>query len=447
MNAKRILFFLILAGYIFIPGCNKNDSKNNGKLISLTIPADYYSYYDYVNYFANTPDGDLIYSEQINNGEEVVFEVNKENVTLKRFDLSRCFIKEYETYINITITSYIDILPFSLELKTTSSTYLGDAYVTFTDVPTYTSYLLANAYSNITTYYGDLSTTTFSISIYSDLPKGLLIRLNTGTGELYKFVDGLTVGQTTNISLSAMNSDFETAGISLNTNTYSHLQLSVDRYSENNFTSGSYSIFSSLVSTPISFSSPSSFLPDNYTRTYLYGILSGKIFSSIIYSDDIPNYVELLDGSATGYGSLPWSISYDFDINDQPDIVRLSCYHSSTFTDTYGFNVTWNVYVKPSSKDFTLPDIPEDIINYLSDYYGIEDLQFNNMELVDVCLYEYGKSQNFDDFINYYWSGWGDPQMNETNKYFNVVVSGKKNYYEPRKFIEYPQHNSLNPDY
>jgi hypothetical protein len=109
--------------------------------------------------------------------------------------------------------------------------------------------------------------------------------------------------------------------------------------------------------------------------------------------------------------------------------------------------VTWNVYVKPSSKDFTLPDIPEDIINYLSDYYGIEDLQFNNMELVDVCLYEYGKSQNFDDFINYYWSGWGDPQMNETNKYFNVVVSGKKNYYEPRKFIEYPQHNSLNPDY
>jgi hypothetical protein len=446
MNAKRILFFLLLAGYIFIAGCNKNDSENNGKLISLTIPADYYSYYDYVNYFANTPDGDLIYSEQINNEEEVLFEVNQDN-NINRFDLSRCFIKEYETFVNITITSYIEILPFSVELKTTSSTYLGYAYVTFTDVPAYTSYLLANAYSNITTYYGDLSTTTFPIPIYSDLPKGLLIRLNTGTDELYKFVDGLTVGQTTNVSLSDINSDFETAGISLNTNTYSNLNLSVDRYSVNDFTSGSYTIFTSSVTTPISFSSPASFLPDNYTRTDLYGSLSGKYFSSVIYSDDIPNYIELLDGSATGSGSLPWSISYDFDINDQVDIVRLSCYHSSTFLETYGFNVTWNVYVKPSTKDFTLPEIPQDLINYLSDYYGIADLQFDNMELGDVSLYEYGKSQNFDDFINYYWSGWGDPQMNETNKYFNVEVSGKKNDYEPRKFIGYPQHNSLNQDY
>jgi hypothetical protein len=446
MNAKRILFFLILAGYIFIAGCNKNDSNNNGKLISLTIPADYYSYYDYVNYFTNTPDGDLIYSQQINNEEEVLFEVNQGN-NINRFDLSRCVIKDYGTYIGITITSFIELLPFSLEFHTTSSTYLGYAYITFTDVPAYTSYLLANSASNITTETGDLSTTSFNIPLYSNLPKGLLIKLNTGTSELYKFVDNLVVGQTTNVSLAAMNSDFSSANISLNTTAYNNLSLTVDRYSENDFSSGSYSIIKTLISPPISFTYPASFLQNNYTRTYLHCTVGTKYTSSNVYSADIPNSVELLDGTGSFYGNLPESISCNFDLNDQIDAMSFSCYHSSTFINAHGFRVTWNIWISPSSTDFTLPEIPEEIFNYLSDNYLIDNLQFASMESVSANLYQYGRSQDFDEFMEYYWLGWPDPEINETDKFLNIYFSGKKNDYVTDKSFKLPEQNNSNQDY
>jgi hypothetical protein len=446
MNTKRILFFLLLAGYLFIAGCNKNESKNNGKLISLTIPADYYSNYDYVNYFANTPDGDLIYSKQINNEEEVLFEVNRDN-NIDRFDLSRCFIKDYGSYISVSITSYINILPFSKEFTTTSSTFLGYAYVTFTDVPVYASYFLANAATNITTEAGDLSTTTFSIPLHSNLPRGLLIKLNTGTNQLYKFVDNLVVGQTTNVSLSGMSNNFSSANISLNTTAYNNLSLTIDRYSENNFLSGSYSIIDTLLSPPINFTYPASFLQNNYTRTYLYSTVGTNYTSSNVYSANIPNSVELLDGTGTFYGSLPESISCNFDLNDQIDVMYLSCYHPWTFTDSHGFRVTWNIWISPSSTDFSLPEIPEEIINYLSDNYLIYDLQFASMESVSANFYEYGRSHGFDEFMQYYWLGWPNLEMNETDKFLSIYLSDKKNDYVPDKSFKPPEYNNSNQDY
>jgi hypothetical protein len=232
----------------------------------------------------------------------------------------------------------------------------------------------------------------------------------------------------------------------LSDNNFDYLYLTVDRYPENDFSSGSYSVFSSSVSGAVyTYSYPLSFLSNNYSRTYLYGSSSGKYSWCNTFSNGLTNSVVLLDGEVTDKSNIPESISYNFDLNNKVDVLILSWSHTSTFRDANGFRVSWTFWVSPSVRDFRLPDIPDEVLNYLSDTYSLNDLQLELMEPGSAGIYQNDRAGNFDDWMQRYWLGWEDPAADETDKYLNVMLSTKKNDSESDKSVISPE--LFNPTY
>jgi hypothetical protein len=449
MNIKRILLLLLLAGVFIFAGCSKGeilgDNMPSGKLVSLKVPANYYASNDLSYFYVNSMEGKLLNVSEIQKSTINVFEVDKsKNGPANRYNFSRLFAYDNGTYKNITIYTYIGMLPFSKEFKASAaSTFIGTAMVKFTNVPAYTSFLLAGANSNITS--GTLSTGTFYISLYSNLPAGLFIKLKTSTGELYKSVEGLVAGQTTTISLSGMVNTFGTKTISFNNSTYTSSSISIDRQAANNFTSGSYTVFSSSISgTPLPasviVSYPMTFLPTGYCRTNFTNSGTSKYSTATIYSTAIPDNIKTLDGTIKLTGKYPGKVSYTLNVPEKVDVLIFYWSHSSAFRSANGFNVTYIVYVSPSVREFQLPVISADIMKGVSSKYSsIKDLKLAEMLPTYAYIYESAKALDFDDWMNKYWFGWGDPVTGQIDRNMYINTSGVKKgtiSYEPVKDSE-----------
>lgn len=428
MYKKKILLFFLLTGYI-LTGCDEsamNEDIISTKLILWKSPADYYSYYNKLYKYANSMDGKLLECMELNIPQENTFEVDRiKNGLSDRFILSRLSVKELTSYKDISIYTYYGILPFSKQYSSaSSSTSTGTAQVKFTNVPSYTSFILSGSNYSTTSYA--LSTNTYNIPIYSDRLNSLYLLLRTTTGTYYKSFDNLIPGQLNTLSLSGMQSAFTQGTISFNKGSYTSFSIDISKYGNTGFTGGSFIVGrANGTDSPVSYILPSSFLPSAQCITDLEGSSTSHVATTILYSGTVPSTLALLDGSFSFSGSLP-EISYKLDLNEKADVVYLYFTHNSDFINTNKYKVSWRIYISPAVRDIKLPDIPETILATLRSAYGINDLKLSQIKLSNASVSQYFESNNFDEYMTKYFFGWKSPTEGSNDKYIYFYPSTTK---------------------
>jgi|WetSurMetagenome_2_1015567.scaffolds.fasta_scaffold00024_26 hypothetical protein len=415
MCNNRSLQLLLLA-FILLTSCAEsslNEDMPASKLISIKIPANYYSYYNQAFYFINSMDGELLSSKKLSINEEDIFEVNRvDNEPYDRFTFTRMFVKENSSIPYITLTTYVGILPFSKDYTQTTSpptyTYLGQATVNFSNIPAYSEFLLSSTMKNYTT--GDLTTGSFNFPIYTNINSGLFIRIYTSSGDKYKFIENLTPNSTITIDLSIMNSDFTTTEIDLNNSiSYTDYFIYLDKYQNSDFTSNSFTVFSKYTNNNnVSIVNPQSFLPNSNYRIDLDCFGSDYYSYGSYYSKHIPEVISPVWVYFSLQSAFP-KLEYLFDISDEADNLSLTWRHSSSFEDNNGYRVIWYVYFSPSIREYSIPGIPASILDQLYYEYGIYDLSLSEMESQYLRIDCSSRAKDYDEFMKNYWFGWKDP--------------------------------------
>lgn len=447
MNRKKLIMPLIAVAAL-LTCCNEEESLNLNspdKLISLTFPANTFSnYYSHVYHFANSMDGRLLESRELNISEYDNFEVNRaKNGPHSRFDFSRVYVREVGDRKYVTIYTYIGILPFSKYYEPPYPSYsIGQAIVNFTDVPPYNYFDLRSATSSYS--YGDLSTRTYYVQLYDNLPRCIFIRLFTPSGELYKFIDGLQPDHTTTISLANMNNSFGTGNLYFEKDSFNSFQVWMGKYYYNDFESPLFPLFESTLSNPpavITF--PSLFLSGNYCQIELTGYSDDDGYSVSkasrceLYSSTIPGHVSLLDGEIyLQEESFRYKFKYGFEANDIVHLVSFGWSHTYDFYTTNNFSVTWRIYGSPSLREFIIPRIPENIINSLYNNYGISDLHPDEMKMTSSFLTQSNKANDYDEYMMHYFTGTGLLVLDEEYKSLSFIfpetkAASGKSYFRP----------------
>jgi len=411
MYKKKILLFFLFTGYI-LTGCDEsamNEDIISTKLIMWRSPANYYSYYNKYYKYANSMDGKLLECMELNIPQENTFEVDRiKNGLSDRFILSRISVKEWTSYKDISIYTYYGILPFSKQYSSaSSSTSIGTAQVKFTNVPSYSSFILSGSSYSTTSY--PLSTNTYNIPLYSDRLNSLYLLLRTTTGTYYKSFDNLIPGQLNTLSLSGMQSAFTQGTISFNKGSYTSFSIDISKYGSSGFTGGSFLVGNANgTDSPVSYILPSSFLPTSSYYTSLKGSSTDHNATTLLYSGSVLSTLALLDGKFSLSGSLP-DISYKLDLNDKADVVYLYFTHNSDFINTNKYKVSWRIYVSPAVRDIELPEIPETILATLRSVYGINDLNLSQIKFSNASVAQYFESNNFDEYMAKNFFGWKGP--------------------------------------
>ena len=453
---RKLLSIVLAAGTLLLISCNDEETwnlDNTENLISLSYPENIFSGYSNVYHYANSMDGKLLASKELSVSQNDFFEVSRaKNGAYNRFDLTRVYVRESGNVKYISLNTYIGILPFSkyYDIPYPPSVSIGPAIIKFTNVPPYNSFTISSVKSTIN--YGDLNTRTYYFTLYDNLPRCIFIRLNTPSGNFYKFVDNLVPDQTTTISLADMNNTFTSGSVNFNKKSFNSFHIEFDRFYINDFSSPQFHLFDSDFTTPpAQLNYPSTFLANNYSITELSGFHNDagypvdKESICLIYSATPPVHASLMDGEFyLQEKSFYNNLKYDFS-SDQ--IVHLASFfwsHSYDFLNANGFRVSWTVYVSPSIREFLIPGIPEAILKSIEDNHGISDLYIEGMNLGYAVLSWSSRTNDYDGYMEKYFLGSGGTAHGDEFRYLVFPNTETKNsssvkapgsLYDPREMI------------